>query len=105
MQQLELLLSADHGHRHGQSPAGRVRHRQRTPGLDAVGEASGLLGPERRRHDDAPCQLLDAGAEQHLTRLRRLLQARRGVDRYARGERRLRLVREDLAGLDPDPYL
>ena len=45
------------------------------------------------------------GAEHDLARLRRLLQACGRVDREAGREGRLGLVREDLAGLDPDPHL
>ena len=48
---------------------------------------------------------LDGRAEQDVTRLRGLLQPRRGVDREPGRERRLGLVREDLARLDADADL
>ena len=54
---------------------------------------------------DPAGEALDGRAEHDLARLRGLLQARCRVDREPGRERRLGLVREDLARLDPDAHL
>ena len=105
VEQLDLLLAPDERHGDDEPATDVLGDRDDTPGFDPTREASCLLGSERRRHDDPAGELLDRRSEHDLARLRRLLEARRRVDRETGGERRLGLIREDLARLDSDPDL
>ena len=105
VEQLDLLLAPDERHGDDEPATDVLGDRDDTPGFDPTREASCLLGSERCRHDDSARELLDRRSEHDLARLRRLLEARRRVDRETGGERRLGLIREDLARLDPDPDL
>ena len=105
VEQLELFLAPHERDRQDEPAADLLGNRDDAPRLDPCREAACCLRPERRRHDGAARQPLDIGAEHDLARGRRLLEPCGRVDREARRESRVVLVREDLARLDPDPHL
>jgi hypothetical protein len=99
LEQLELGVAADE--RRIRGPSGRPvpradrlprPHRPREP---AEVERADVLGVDR-----AERQPVGRRSDQHLPRLGRLLQPRGDVDGFAGGEGRVRVVGDDLPGLD-----
>ena len=107
LEQLELLLAPDERRRDAERAARLLvrprRARQtRTLAREAAHRRAARPAGRRPGRGRAACT---PGPEQDLARLGRLLQAGRDVDRLAGRERRLGVVGDDLAGLDPDPHL
>ena len=105
LQQLELEVAADEGRGDGRDAARRLAHGLEQVHRERRAEASeverALLGRLDRRGGEA----MGEGAEEDLARRSGLLKPGCQVDRLAGRERRLGVVGDDLAGLDPDPRL
>ena len=101
-EQRQFALTSDH-RRRGR-PLDPTAHRQQPPGRHRLRLPFQLQRPNRRRIDRVSHQLHCCRPDQHLPRLRRLLEARCDVDRVA-GRQALRRAGHDLAAVDADPPL
>ena len=102
LEQLELAPAADERRR--AEPARRLDRPQRAPRPHGLRPSSDLDLARALHLDRTGGKAASGRAEQDLAGLRGLLQSRGEVHGLAGGERRLRVLDHDLAGLDSDAH-
>src|SRR5439155_24518906 len=105
LEQLELGLAADERRRERAHRTAVLAGAHDAAGGDRLAPTAQLEWLERLELDEVPHESRRRGADDDLVRARLLLEARGEVDRFAGGERRVRFVGDDLAGLDPNAHL
>ena len=103
LEQLELGLAADERRIDVDMPL--VDGAEHPPGAHRGAHALELERARVLDEQPSASEAVRGRADEDLARHRHLLQARREVHGFARGERRIRLVDDDLAGLDADAHL
>ena len=103
LEQLELGLAADERGTDVDVPL--VDRAENAPGAHRSAHALELERARVLDEQPSASEAVRGRADENLARHRHLLEARREVHGFARGERRVRLVDDDLAGLDADAHL
>ena len=103
LKQLQLGLAADE--RRTEVDVRLVDRAENAPGAHRGAHALELERPRVLHEQPSASEAVRGRADENLARHRCLLEAGREVHGFSRGERRVRLVDDDLAGLDADAHL